>query len=63
MLLVFVAERFYFYIYYNVPTEHLLNFNSDVRQPLNFNQNIPDNNTNNTNITEYIINIRYTSVL
>ena len=61
----FLAERFYFYVYYNVPTEPLLNFNSDVRQPLNLNQDITNNtnNTNNTNITEYVMNRDDTSVL
>ena len=62
----FFVERCYFYAYYNVPTEPLLNFNSDMHQPLNFNQNIPNNNTNisnNTNITEYIMNREDTSVL
>tara|TARA_Y100000768_G_scaffold37666_1_gene24653 strand:+ start:1796 stop:2020 length:225 start_codon:yes stop_codon:yes gene_type:complete len=61
----FLIERCYFYAYYNVPTEPILNFNSDMHQPLNFNQNIshPDNNTNNTNITEYIMNREDTSIL
>ena len=48
----FLAEIFYFYVYYNVPTEPLLNFNSGIRQPLNLNQDITDYNTN---ITEYIM--------
>ena len=48
----FLAERFYFYIYHNTTTEPLLNFNPDMHQPLNFDQNI----SNNTNITEYVIN-------
>ena len=62
----FLIERCYFYAYYNVPTEPILNFNSDMHQPLNFNQNIPDNtniSNNNTNITEYIMNREDTSIL
>ena len=49
----FLAERFYFYVYHNVPTEPLLNFNSQMKEPLNINENPY---TSNTSITEYIMN-------